>query len=103
MVNMKMSTEEAKEQFSPSINEGPRYPYGLSINLDDDALSKLGISDSVTVGDEVLITAKAMVTTKSGYQTLVGDAETSLTLQITDMEVAAGSSTKTTKALYDKS
>jgi hypothetical protein len=103
MVNMKMSTEEAKEQCSPSTEEGPRYPYGLSIHLDDDALSKLGVSDSLNVGDEVTITAKALVTSKSGYQTMVGDAESSLDLQITDMEVAAGSSTKTTKALYDKS
>ena len=101
MVNMKMSKEEAKEQCSPSTDEGPRYPYGLAINLDDDALEKLGIGDSVNVGDEVTITAKAQVTSKSGYQTMVGDSESSLGLQITDMEVSGGSS-KTAKALYDK-
>ena len=103
MVNMKMSTEEAKEQSSPSADEGPRYPWGLQIHLDDDALSKLGTGDSLNVGDEVTITAKALVTSKSGYQTMVGDAETSVDLQITDMEVVAGSSSKTTKTLYDKS
>ncbi len=103
MVNMKMSKEEAKEQCSPSTDEGPRYPYGLSINLDDDALTKLGIGDSVNVGDEVLITAKATVTSKSGYQTMVGDSENSIGLQITDMEVSGGTQSKAAKTLYDKS
>jgi hypothetical protein len=103
MVDMKMSKKEAKEQCSPSTDEGPRYPYGLSINLDNDALKKLGIGDSVEVGDEVTISAKATVTSKSGYQTMVGDSENSLGLQITGMEVSAGSSSKVTKTLYDKS
>ena len=102
MVDMKMSKEEAKEQCSPSMDESPRYPYGLSITLDDDALGKLAIGDSINVGDEVLITAKATVTSKSGYQTMVGDSESTVGLQITDMEVTGTASTKTTKALYDK-
>jgi hypothetical protein len=102
MADMKMSKEEAKEQCSPSIDESPRYPYGLSISLDDDAIEKLGC-DNLNVGDEVQITAKATVTSKSGYQTMVGDAESSIGLQITDMEVSGASSNKTTKALYDKS
>lgn len=103
MVDMKMTKEEAKEQYSPSEDTGPRYPYGLSISLDDDACTKLGIGDSVNVGDEVLISAKATVTSKSGYQTMVGKAENTVGLQITDMECTAGTSSKTTKALYDKS
>ena len=102
MVDMKMSKKEAKEYCSPSTDEGPRYPYGLSISLDDDALEKLGIGDDVNVGDEVLVTAKATVTSKSGYQTMVGASENSIGLQITDMEVASGGSTKATKTLYDK-
>jgi hypothetical protein len=102
LVNMKMSKEEAKEQCSPSSSDDqPRYPYGLSINLDDDAMGKLGIGDGVNVGDEVTITAKATVTSKSGYQTMVGDAESSIGLQITDMEVS-GRGDKKTKTLYDK-
>jgi hypothetical protein len=98
LVNMKMSKEEAKEESSPSET---RYPYGLEISLDDDALGKLGLGDGLNVGDEVTITAKAKVTRKSGYETLVGDAESSIGLQITDMDVTGGSDKKT-KALYDK-
>ena len=96
-----MSKEETKEQSSPATADTPRYPYGLEINLDDDAIDKLGLGDGLSVGDEVMITAKAKVTRKSGYETLVGDAENSVALQITDMEVS-GDSSKTTKTLYDK-
>jgi len=100
---MKMSKEEAKEQSACTPVDGPRYPYGLSISLDDDALNKLGIGDGVNVGDEVEIVAKATVQSKSGYQTLMGDSENSLSLQITDMEVSGGGqSSKATKTLYDK-
>ena len=101
LVNMKMSKEEAKEQSSPSASGAPEYPYGLQLNLDDDAMEKLGIGDGMNVGDEVTITAKAKVTSKSGYQTMVGDAENSVGLQITDMEVS-GESSKASKTLYDK-
>jgi hypothetical protein len=101
LVNMKMSKEEAKEQSSPSTTDTPRYPYGLEINLDDDAIEKLGIGDGIEVGDEVTITAKAKVTRKSGYETLVGDSENSIGLQITDMEVS-GETSKSTKTLYNK-
>jgi hypothetical protein len=99
---MKMSKKEAKEQNSgPSIAESPQYPYGLSISLDNDTLEKLKLGDSVEVGDEVAIVAKAKVTSKSGYETMVGGAENSLCLQITDLEVS-GESSATTKTLYDK-
>jgi hypothetical protein len=101
MVDMKMSAKEAKEQSSPSTDEGPRYPYGLSINLGAEEMEKLGIGDSVEVGDVVTVTAKANVTSKSAFQTMLGKSEGSLCLQITDMEVTGGLS-KATKALYDK-
>jgi hypothetical protein len=103
MVSMKMSKKEAKEQNEgPSIAESPSYPYGLSLSLDDDTCTKLGISDDLNVGDQVTISAKATVTSKSGYQTMVGKSEHSACLQITDMEVSGAGATKTTKALYDK-
>jgi hypothetical protein len=102
MVSMKMSKKEAKEQNEcPTVADSPQYPYGLSINLDNDALDKLGLGTGVEVGDEVSIIAKAKVTSKSGYETMVGGAENSIGLQITDMEVS-GEATKAGKTLYDK-
>lgn len=101
LISMKMSKEEAKEESQPSSKDMPQYSYGLCLNLDDDAIEKLGLDDSLNVGDEVMITAKAVVTSKSGYQTMVGDAENSLGLQITDMEIS-GSTSKAAKTLYNK-
>lgn len=43
LVNMKMSREEAKEYNTiDSPDNGPQYPYGLCIDLNDDSLEKLG-------------------------------------------------------------
>ena len=110
LTSMKMSKKEAKEQNQgPSIADSPEYPYGLSISeypyglsisLDNDALEKLSVGVGLEVGDEVAIVAKAKVTSKSGYETMVGGAENSVGLQITDMEVS-GRSSKTAKTLYD--
>jgi hypothetical protein len=101
LTSMKMSKKEAKKQTQgPTIAESQQYPYGLSISLDNDALEKLSVGAGLEVGDEVAIVAKAKVTSKSGYETMVGVAENSVCLQITDMEVTGGSS-KTAKTLYD--
>jgi hypothetical protein len=130
MVDMKMSKAEAKEQCTPSdpdlndfqpvklwlgdalhqmYEELGAFGTASSIILPerapghDEPIQRLpGIGDDVNLGDEVAITAKATVTSKSGYQTMMGDSEMSLSLQITDMEVSGGSS-KSAKALYDKS
>jgi hypothetical protein len=90
LISMEMSAEEAKEQTQPAPADEPRYPWGLNIHLDDDAVGKLGIGD-LKVGSEVTIVAKATVSSCSSYQTQGGEAETSCDLQITDMRINAGS------------
>jgi hypothetical protein len=96
LVNMKMSAEQAMEYPSSDLSEAPKYPYGLSISLEDDAIDKLGIGWKLEVGDTVSINAKARVTSKSARETMLSDTEESLCLQITDMEV------KPASVLYDK-
>lgn len=95
LINMKLSKEEAREYTSADVSDAPKYSYGLAIDLDDDAIDKLGVED-LEVGDVVNVQAKAKVTSKSGRENLLGDSENSLCLQITDMEVGPAS------ALYDK-
>lgn len=87
LVSMKMSPEEAKEYGAIDIGEAPQYPYGLSIDLDDDALEKLGITALPKVGSEMMITAKCVVKSVSSNQMQGGDAESRVCLQITDMDV----------------
>lgn len=86
LLNMEQDPEEAREQTAPGPEDAPKYPWGLALTLDDDVLEKLGMLDHLpSVGDEVIITALACVTGVRSSQTLVGDNESSVTLQITDM------------------
>ena len=91
MVNMKMSREEAKEYtLGSEVDDGPRYPYGLRLDLNDDSLEKLGITALPKVGTEMTITAKVTVTSVSAYDSQGGEPEQNVCLQITDMEIGAG-------------
>lgn len=89
LVSMKMTAEEAKEYGGPvtADYQGPEYPYGLSIDLDDGSLEKLGITALPKVGSEMMITAKCVVKSVSANQMQGGDQETRVCLQITDMDV----------------
>jgi len=86
LVSMKMSAEESKE-YNTMEMDAPQYPYGLSIDLDDDALEKLGITALPKVGGEMMITAKCVVKSVSSNQMQGGDAESRVCLQITDMDI----------------
>jgi hypothetical protein len=100
MVNMQMSAEEAKEYGSP-VDGGnlPKYPYGLCLSLDDDSLEKLGIEGPVSVGTEMMITAKVKVTSTSQREDQGGESESRMELQITDMEIG-GVATDLAAQLY---
>jgi hypothetical protein len=94
MTNLAMTAEEAKAHYGcePSDDSLPKYPYGLSIYLDDDALKKLGITDLPKVGTSMPATITVMVTGTSQRATQSGkEGETMRTcvdLQITDMDIA---------------
>lgn len=87
MVNMKASAEEANEQ-APALGQaaGPAYPWGLRICLDDEALAKLGMQPPA-IGAVVTFSARATVTGARLDQDAAGESESSIDLQITDMEI----------------
>jgi hypothetical protein len=90
MISMKLTPAEAKaETFLGEQDELPEYPYGLTICIDDDMLAKLGITDLPPVGTKFRIEALAEVCSTSQYANQSG-ADQSMSLQITDMELAAG-------------
>lgn len=102
LINMKMDAEEVKEQTNPTAQDAPKYPWGLCITLNDDTLEKLGIDKLPEVNTEVRIVAKAEVTSVRTWQTQGGEDESTVELQITDMQVS-GMDTGTGAMLYDKS
>lgn len=101
MVNMKMSAKEAKEYAGvPEPGNAPKYPYGLSICLNSDSLEKLGFADLPAVGQKLQIVAVCEVQAVRSNQQQDGDKESSVDLQITDMEVGIGAGEVDASRLY---
>lgn len=94
MPNLAMTAAQAKEHYgADSIDDSlPKYPYGLSLYLDDDTLKKLGITDLPKVGTSMPATITIIVTGTSQRATQSGKGgeamHTCVDLQITDMDIA---------------
>lgn len=90
MKDMSLTAEEAKEYAGDMCcgpdEKGPKYPYGLTISLNDGSIEKLGITSLPMVGTKVNIMAVAVVTSIEQRQDSDGENETSMCLQITQME-----------------
>lgn len=103
MVSMEMSAEEAKEYATApgaEAGSGPKYPYGLRLCLDDDALEKLGIHGLPSVGTRLTIAAIVTVTATRSSEDAEGEAENGVDLQITDMEIGMPPSEVDANRLY---
>lgn len=87
LINMQQTAAEAKEYTEPSIADAPKYPWGLCITLSNDSLKKLGVKAMPAAGTVVTIVAKAEVAGTRETQTQGGETESSMDLQITDMQV----------------
>ena len=69
MVSMMRSKKEKKKDSGPKLAaepyEGPDYPYGLSFELRDESLKKLGMKSLPDVGTKMKIYAEVEVTRTS--------------------------------------
>lgn len=103
LVDMQMDEAAAEEMAEPTKpGDQPRYPWGLSITLDQDALKKLGLKELPDVDSEFQIEARATVTNVSSSQEVDGDERRSVGLQITAIACAPASAKDTADTLYDK-
>ena len=85
--NMKLTPKEAKSEAGIEKFQAPRYPYGLSISLDEEALEKLGMSELPDIGDSKMLVAFVDVTDKHESDSANGKKRKSIRLQITDMSI----------------
>ena len=87
MTNMKMSAKEAKGMIEgpATANDTPKYPYGLRITLNDEAMKKLGMKEIPSVGSSKKIYAKADVVESSVMETAENGKSMRMELQITDL------------------
>ena len=96
MKNMKMNSDGAKHEAYPmGDDEGPKYPYGLKICLNEECIAKLEMASMPDVGTTLNLSAVVEVCEVGQYQKENGEKERRLDLQITDMELMAAKEEKT--------
>lgn len=88
-VDMKLPKEKKSDEIEAvPYEDRDRYPYGLTIDLHDKAITKLGIDVSkVDVGSTVIVMAKCKVTSVSQREMQGEKKNDSLDLQITHLDV----------------
>lgn len=88
LTDMKLSPDEAKEMDccvgSESSDGGPKYPWGLTVSLDDATLRKLGMSELPQVGAQLRLMAVVEVCSTSQHANQHG-TDKCVSLQITQM------------------
>lgn len=93
MKSMKLDPVEVRAEMSPtSLVDQPEYPYGLCLSLEGDQLKALGVPALPAVGQTMLVQARVLVQSVSQFDTLNGDKEQRVSLQITDMGLEADNS-----------
>lgn len=90
--DMKLTPEDKKEREIEVNKDMEEYPWGLGLDLDESSLEKLGV-DFSELGQEVTIIAKAKVTNIHSSAS-ENHSHHSVGLQITHMDIDAGSSDK---------
>lgn len=104
LTDLSLSAEEAKESMlgyaSAKLEDAPKYPYGLCIELGKESMAKLGMSSLPAVGSEMMIMAKVKVSSVSSREEQ-GGAESCVGLQITAMEIQGAEKSAVDK-LYGK-
>jgi len=90
LVSMKIRQADRDKLMEPKsmATDGPDYPWGLSITLDDDSLEKLGL-DLPEVGTMMTLVANVKVTNVSESASPTYK-QRSLGLQITEMALEDG-------------
>lgn len=104
LVLSKAEREKAVEASTPP-EDAPRYPWGMSLTLDDEVLEKLGIDTLPALGTELELVAKVKVTRVSASDDADGGKYRSLSLQLTDacLEGYGDAKKKSAEsALYEK-
>ena len=87
MVDMKMTPAQKSESMPQAVKmEGPSYPYGLQITLDQDSLAKLGI-ELPKVGGKLSFRAVGEVKSCHASENENGDKYASCNVQIMQMEI----------------
>lgn len=110
MKDLAYTAEEIKAHKTGSIYaespsgkyEGPKYPYGLDIRLENDTLKKAGkTAADFKIGEEMTVSVKVRVTSISSNETERGGKNECVCLTVTAIDMGGGSDDAgTAKVLY---
>ncbi len=96
LTSMELTKTESKRETEPiDEDKGPKFPFGLSLSLDDEALKKLGVTTLPKVGEETLVFAKAKITSVDESQHQDRKKRRSVRLQITHLGLGKETKQKT--------
>lgn len=84
LVDLEMSDDESNTD--PAAPDAPRFPFGLSLSLNDEMLGRLGIDSLPSVGAKMIVAGVGEVTDVSERQGQEG-ADRSVTIQLQRAEV----------------
>lgn len=89
LVSMEIQKSEVTDFYARPLEsaeaEGPKYPYGLKIDLEGESLKKLGLVDLPKVGTKMTLTAQVEVCSVSQYESKDGNADQRVSIQIEAM------------------
>lgn len=91
LVSLELSKAERKKETEPMADtaDRPLFPYGTSLYLNDETLSKLGIEEMPDVGTTLMIKAVAKVTGTSERE-YEGGSHRTLDIQFVEMACEEG-------------
>lgn len=85
LVSMERTPAEIKESEKPYEHEADKYPYGLSLRLEEETLEKLGITELPAVGTSMALLGLAVVESVGEHESSSGGPHRNLTLQVTEL------------------
>ena len=110
LTDMMLDATEAKEEAGISESDAPKYPYGLQLCLNDEALEKLQLDPLPPIGTVLTLVAQVKVTGVRSYEIQTEktagepdeNQESSVDLQITAMELQPADKPSAAERLYGK-
>lgn len=87
MAFTKADKKKDKESACGYIASESKYPYGLCVRLDNTSIEKLGMKTLPEVKDEMLLTARVVVTSVTSNEREGRGPEKTVELQITNMSL----------------
>lgn len=94
LTSMKVSAAAKEKAVTLATDSPPEYPWGLRVNLDNDALEKLGLTTLPKVGTAMVLHANVEVYSVSEHEAQEGGPHRSLELQITELALGTERSTE---------